>query len=258
MSDRRPGGTSGPAVRGGVSNGRMIIPQKRMSRIVSCMPKNGKRAVEIRRGKLADARNGVTMDTVESGRERLDGPRPFDVRRLRAHVELALLDAVAGIGVAFGEVPRELTKRPAAGVRPEVVLVGRERKQAVSACWRLPGSTWRRTSRARSLTCDLLVGDASSYRVGYCWLTVRRHGNATPANVNGARITKRAPPGSPRAAHPPVRSARRERISRRRQAAPRPRSSYPSHQPRRWRSISARRPGRARSAERRPPERRRV
>src|SRR5262245_32460977 len=91
--------------------------------------KKCKRAVEIFWSELSDPRDGVAMHAVVSRRQLLDGARPFEVGRFRIPRELAALDAVADIGIALGEVPRQFAQRPAGGIGSKVVLCWRERLQ---------------------------------------------------------------------------------------------------------------------------------
>src|SRR5262245_43412364 len=89
----------------------------------------GNSAIEVRGGELADASDGLAMDPLVAGRKPFDRPRALDVRRSHAHGELALLDAVTDVGIAFCQVPRQFSQRSTASVRSAIVLPRRQRRQ---------------------------------------------------------------------------------------------------------------------------------
>src|SRR5574341_474111 len=103
------------------------------------------RAIEVLRFQLSNSCDSFLMNAFISWGQGLDGARTLDVRRFRVHGELAAIDAVADIRVTFGQVPRQLTQRPAAGVRAEVVLRGRQGFQKLHRIRRLsiPGGQKR-------------------------------------------------------------------------------------------------------------------
>jgi hypothetical protein len=89
----------------------------------------------------ASASRSATRRLGEPARTRAREPRwcgTLDIRRPAVGRELTRVDPVADIRVNLGEVPREFTERSTVGIRPELVLRGRQGAQkpdGISASW---------------------------------------------------------------------------------------------------------------------------
>src|SRR4026207_231611 len=86
----------------------------------------GDPAIEIVVGQSLEPRRRLLVNPAIAGSKQGHFPGPPKIGRLILKTETIVLDCEAKAGVDFTEMPRQLSDRPAARVRPEIILVGWE------------------------------------------------------------------------------------------------------------------------------------